>query len=181
MHRASVRPRAARRREERRGVGLLLQGLLQPRAGRELRDPRGRDLDGLAGARVHALARAALGDAELPEAREIHLAAAPEGVLDRVQYSVNGLGRIALRKTRRGSDLVDELGLRHSLSSLNSLGRRATLTVPFAARVPLGPRISLFPDFRAYWRASWRISWTRRPLAAGRAATMGARVALAHR
>src|SRR5688500_11472962 len=48
----------------------LLDGLLEARAGGEARHLARRDLHRLAGARVAALARAALGDVELAEARE---------------------------------------------------------------------------------------------------------------
>src|SRR5204863_289264 len=73
-----------------------LEGLFQAGAGGELGHARGRDLDLLAGARVHALAGAALSDAELAEAREVHLAAPLERVLDGLQKGIDSLGGIGL-------------------------------------------------------------------------------------
>src|SRR3954468_16341300 len=97
----------------RAGLGLLQRGLeLRPRS--ELRQTRGGDLDRLAGARVHALAGAALGDAELAEAGEVHLAATLERVLDRLEHCIDGLRSLALPKAGLGGDLIDELGLRHT-------------------------------------------------------------------
>src|SRR4051812_8377245 len=55
---------------------LRLERLLERRGGLEARGLRGGYLDRLAGLRVAALARGALGDAELAEARQAHLVAA---------------------------------------------------------------------------------------------------------
>ena len=52
-------------------VAVLLDGLLEARAGGEARDPAGGDRHRLARARVAALAGAALGDVELAEAGEV--------------------------------------------------------------------------------------------------------------
>src|SRR3954470_20440987 len=105
----------------RTGAALLQRGL-ELRPGRELRHARGGDLDGLAGARMHALAGAALGDAELAEAREVHLAATLQRVLDRLENGIDGLRRLTLAKAGLGGDLIDELGLRHTFL-LNTFGK----------------------------------------------------------
>src|SRR3954470_9563475 len=102
-----------------------LQGLLQAGARTELRHARRGDLDRLAGARMDALARAALGDAELAEAREVHLAASLEGVLDGLQKGVDGLAGVSLRQAGRRRDLIHEFRLRHSfLPGFENDGRR---------------------------------------------------------
>src|ERR1700760_1282205 len=93
----------------------LVDGFLESRAGGELRDPRGRDLDLLAGGGVTALASAALRDAELAESGERHLAATLQGVLDGVEYRVDRVTRVFLTQPGAICDLVDELRLSHLL------------------------------------------------------------------
>src|SRR6476619_3044182 len=86
-----------------------VDGLLEPGARGEARDLRGADLDRLAGARVDALPRAALGDVELAEAREGHVASALEGLLDDVQDGIDGLAGFALAQVGPAGHLVYEL------------------------------------------------------------------------
>src|SRR3954447_23939728 len=90
-----------------------LDGALQPRSGREPRDAAGRDLDALARLRVHALAGAAVGDRELPEAGEADLASTLESGHDDVEEGIDRLRCVALSKARLAGDLVDEFLLRH--------------------------------------------------------------------
>src|SRR5579859_7193694 len=78
----------------------LLDGLLQRRAGRKLRYARRRDVDPLAGSRVASLTRAAVGNAELPETGEAHLAAAAQCTLDRLQESVDSARSVPLAEAR---------------------------------------------------------------------------------
>ena len=71
--------------EGRARAASALDARLQPGAGGELRHPAAGDRDPLAGARVDALARTALGDAELAEAGEVDLPAPRERVGDPVE------------------------------------------------------------------------------------------------
>src|SRR5579884_109886 len=87
----------------------LLDRLLQACPGRELRHPRRRYLDSLSGGRIAALARGALGDAELPEAREHDLASTLECVFDRLQHRVDRIRGILLAQPGAIRNLVDEL------------------------------------------------------------------------
>ena len=93
-------PRAGRRR-----VRSALDLRLQPSPRRELRNPAARDRDPLTGARVDALARSALGDAELAEAGEVHLAAAGKRVGDPVEDRFDGVGRGLLARKVAGDAL----------------------------------------------------------------------------
>ena len=61
------------------------------------------------GARVDALPRPTLGDAELAEARKRDIAAALEGLLDRLQDRVHGITGLLLVEARAAGDLIDEL------------------------------------------------------------------------
>src|SRR5204863_6249964 len=90
-----------------------LDRLLQGRAGAEARHPAGRDLDALASLRVDALAGAAIGHRELPEAGEVDLAAALQGALDDTKERVDRLACIGLRQAGLAGDLINELLLRH--------------------------------------------------------------------
>src|SRR3954468_10677979 len=72
-------------------VRLGLDGLLELRGRREARDLRRRDLDGLAGLRVAALAGRALGDRELAEPRQRHLVAGAKLVGDLLEGHLDGL------------------------------------------------------------------------------------------
>src|SRR5580658_10733063 len=54
--------------QRRRRADSVVQGILQSLGGLELRRPRGGNRDGLAGARITALARLAVGDVERAEA-----------------------------------------------------------------------------------------------------------------
>ena len=83
----------ARTRDSRTSSSRALDGLLQRGAGAEARHLARRDLDLLAGLRVHTLAGAAVGDRELPEAGEVDLAAARQHLLDRVEDGVDRLVR----------------------------------------------------------------------------------------
>src|SRR5262245_354495 len=89
-----------------RALDCLLE--LAPR--RELRH-RGRRNGHFLGriSRVDALPLLALLGRELPESRERDLAAALEGVGDRVQECIDGLGRVSARKACLRGDLVYEL------------------------------------------------------------------------
>src|SRR5919106_4035782 len=62
--------------------GGALDGLLEAGARAETRHPARRDLDLLAGLRVHALPGAPVGDRELPEAGEADVSAAHQDLLD---------------------------------------------------------------------------------------------------
>src|SRR4051812_37411665 len=94
----------------------LLDGLLQARSGREAGDAARGDLHRLAGPRIPPLARAALGDVELPEARERDLFTVLQRVLDRLDDRVDRRAGVLLGQTARTGDLVDELVLRHRSS-----------------------------------------------------------------
>src|SRR4051794_25644568 len=94
-----------------------VEGLLERRAGGELRHVRRGDLDRLAGARVHALTGVAMRHVELAEPGEHDVAAALERVLDDLEYSVDGLGGLLLAQVGPVGDLVHELRLRHGGSS----------------------------------------------------------------
>src|SRR3954451_22899200 len=97
----------------RRAVSAAFNGGLQPRSGREPGHPAGRDLDALARLRVHALAGAAVGDRELPEAGEADLASTLESGHDDVEEGIDRLRCVALAEARLAGDLVDEFLLRH--------------------------------------------------------------------
>jgi hypothetical protein len=58
---------------------------------------------------VDALTGAALGDVELPEARERDVAPALQGLLDDLQHGVDGLSGFILAQISPAGDLVDEL------------------------------------------------------------------------
>src|ERR1700743_2485468 len=66
---------------------------LERRAGGEARHFAARDRDPLAGARIHALARAALGDVEFAEAGEADLVAGRQRAGDRVEDGIDGVAR----------------------------------------------------------------------------------------
>jgi hypothetical protein len=91
------------------GQRLVVDGLLQARAGRETRDLRGLDLDRLTRTWVHALTRTALGDMELAEPGERHIAAALQRFLDGVEDGVHCLAGLGLAQVRATGDLIDEL------------------------------------------------------------------------
>ena len=74
-------PPAGRRREPAPSASAALDLGLQRRPGREARHLAAGDRDPLAGARVDALPRAALGDVELAEAGEVDVAAVLEDVV----------------------------------------------------------------------------------------------------
>ena len=86
-----------------------VDGLLQARAGGEARHLRRGDLDRLARAGVHALASTAVGDVELAEPGERHVAAALEGLLDDFENGIDGLAGLVLAQVGPARDLVDEL------------------------------------------------------------------------
>src|SRR5581483_11632792 len=86
----------------------LVDGLLQRRACGELRNPRGSDLDLLAGGRVAALACAAVGDAELAKSGEHDVAAALQCALDRLEHRVDGVASVLLAESGTVCDLVHE-------------------------------------------------------------------------
>src|SRR5256714_5282115 len=121
------------------GTGSVVDGLLELRPGAEARDPRGRDVDWLAGTRVLALAGAALGDVELAETGEGNLAPAAERRLDRIQDRFDGLFGVLLGQIGVLRDLVDEFGLRH-LRLLRGRREGSKLTMPADARRPHGHR-----------------------------------------
>src|SRR5919201_1233841 len=88
---------------------LAVDGLLETGAGREARHLRGRDLDRLARPWVDALTSAALGDMELAEPGERHIAAALQRLLDGVEDGVDCLAGLGLAQVRTSCDLIDEL------------------------------------------------------------------------
>src|SRR3954468_17345894 len=100
---------------------LLLDGLLEARPGGEARDAGRGDRHRLARTRVAALAGAAVGDVELPEARERDLFTALQGVLDGADHGVDRRTGVLLAQAALGRDPINEVRLRHD-SSL-SLGR----------------------------------------------------------
>ena len=63
---------------------------------------------------VDALARAALGDVELSEPGERHIAATLQRLLDGVEDGVNRLAGLGLAQVGAAGDLIDELRLRHA-------------------------------------------------------------------
>src|SRR5262245_35510785 len=102
-----------------------LDFLLQTRAGGEARDLAAGDEDPLTRPRVHALARATLGDGELAEAGEVDLTTALEDVGDGVEHSVNGLARLLLvADSAVAREHVEELSLGH-VGPLLRVGVRA--------------------------------------------------------
>src|SRR6266511_3386455 len=82
-----------------RAYRLALQRGLELAAGRELGHGRGCDLDALARARVHSLARSALGGGELAEAGEVDRLAALQRLGDAFHEGVDGLAGVAVRET----------------------------------------------------------------------------------
>src|SRR5919201_625782 len=85
-------------------------GLLQLAAGGKARNRRRRNVNLLARvARVHALTCRAPLRRELAESGERNLLPALQGLGDRVQKGVDGLGRVAPREVRLRRDLVYEL------------------------------------------------------------------------
>src|SRR5206468_5129378 len=109
-----ARRRAPRACLRRAGSLSALDLLLQSGAGGEARHLAARDEDPLPRARVHALARAALGHGELAEAGEVHLAPALEDAGDRVQDRIDGLARLLLvADSAVAREHVEELSLGH--------------------------------------------------------------------
>src|SRR3954470_20933038 len=92
------------------GLGVL-QSFLEVSARAELRGLACGDLDALAGLRVHALARAPLGNRELAEAGDRDVASALQRLLDHLGQGVDG--GLCLRTLDVGavSYLLDQLGL----------------------------------------------------------------------
>jgi hypothetical protein len=88
---------------------LVVDGLLQTRAGREARHLRCRDLDRRTRTRMHALTRTALGDMELAEPGERHVAASRQRLLDRVENGIHCLAGLGLAQVCATGDLIDEL------------------------------------------------------------------------
>jgi hypothetical protein len=88
---------------------LVVDRLLQTRAGREPRHLRRRDLDGLTRPRMHALTCTALGDMELAEPGERHIAATRQRLLDGLEDGINGLAGFRLAQLGATGDLIDEL------------------------------------------------------------------------
>src|SRR5205823_12248666 len=91
----------------------LLDGLLQARAGGEARNLARRDGHRLAGAGVATLARAALGDVELPETGEAHVLTTLQRVLDGRDDGIDRGAGVLLAQAAGPRDLVDELRLGH--------------------------------------------------------------------
>ena len=119
---------------------------LRPGARRELRHAAAGDRDPLARPGVHALARAALGDAELAEAGEADLLAPGKRVGDPVEHRLDGVGRGLLRLEAPG-DPVDELSLGQcDPSSSFSSKRRRNLTTNGRAYIRSG---ALTPSSRS--------------------------------
>src|SRR6188472_49806 len=89
----------------------VLQSLLEVSACTELRGLRSGDLDALAGLRVDALARAALGNRELAETGDGDVATTLQRLLDHLGQSVHG--SLCLRPLDVGTVgyLLDKLGL----------------------------------------------------------------------
>src|SRR5438309_10836713 len=97
----------------RRLLLLRRDGLLERRAGRELRRLRGFDLDFLARTRVDACAGSAFDDGELAEARDAHLVALLERPRDRVQQRLDRPRGIRLREAAVRRYGLNQLGLVH--------------------------------------------------------------------
>ena len=118
-----------------------LDGVLSAEPAREPRHLAGRDLDPLAGLRVHALTRAAIGDGELAEAGEADLSAAAEGLLDDRQDRVDGLAGLLLAEAGLVGDLVDELCFVTFLLVFRfGTGRKLTMATDDAYQTPPGGR-----------------------------------------
>ena len=79
-------------------------------------------MDPLTCSRVATLAGAAVGHAELAEAREGDLAAASERALDRLQKRVDSLRCVSLAQSGPVRNLVNKLGFRHLLLLRRGLG-----------------------------------------------------------
>src|SRR5215213_10303694 len=95
-----------------RGLGLgVLQSLLEVSACAELRGLAGGDLDPLAGLRVHALARPTLGNRELAEAGDRHVASALQRLLDNLGQSVHSGLRLRPLDVGALGYFLDQLGL----------------------------------------------------------------------
>jgi hypothetical protein len=58
---------------------------------------------------MHALTRAALGDMELAEPGERHIAATRQRLLDGVEHGINRLAGFGLAQVCATGDLIDEL------------------------------------------------------------------------
>ena len=91
-----------------RWLPSALDGVLEPRAGREARGLGGGDLHRLARGRVGALARVAVGDGELPEASDGDVLAGGQAVLDGGDGGAQRLAGLALAQARPLCDLLDE-------------------------------------------------------------------------
>src|SRR4051794_30941719 len=130
------------------GALAALDRVLEARAGAEAGHAAGRDLDALARLRVHALAGAAVGDRELPEAGEADLASTPQSGLHDLEEGIDRLRCVALAKARLAGDLVDEFLLRHVAFLLSGVPNGSERNSA-RGRIRSGkPRIALVPRFR---------------------------------
>src|SRR4029453_18731459 len=91
-----------------------VDGLLELRAGRELRDVRRLDLHLLAGARVYAHPLGAPGDVELAEPGERDGVTGLQRALDDTEGRVDGRACVALRQVCLVGDGIHELLLGHA-------------------------------------------------------------------
>src|SRR3954449_11321275 len=113
-----------------------LDGLLERRGGLEARHLRRGDLDRLAGLRVAALARRALGDGELAEARQADLVAVRQLIRDLLERRLDRFLGLAVAQPGLVGDRACELGLvdgAHGDSSWDG-GTEATVRGPRAGK-----------------------------------------------
>ena len=122
---------------------VLLDGLLEARAGGEARDLRRRDLHRLTGTRVATLTGAALRDVELAETGEGDLATTLQRALDRAEHGVDRCPGVLLGKARLRRHCVNELRLAHlfesSFSGWTGSWQATTLTTPSDGSVGPNP------------------------------------------
>src|ERR1700759_1488066 len=117
---------------------------LQGGAGGEARHFAARDRDPLAGAGVHALTRAALGDVEFAEAGEADLVAGRQRAGDRVKDGVDGVTRrFFAAQTIVACQLVQKLSLGHVEIPPRGLKSRRNLTMPVGGKPRGEPKEAL--------------------------------------
>src|ERR1700761_3736243 len=114
---------------------------LQGGAGGEARHFAARDRDPLAGAGVHTLARATLGDMEFAEAGEADLVAGRQRAGDRVQDGVDGVAcRFFAAQTIVACKLVQKLSLGHVEIPPRGLKMSRNLTMPVGGKPRREPK-----------------------------------------
>src|SRR4051812_5806518 len=106
------------------GVRLAVEECLQLLAHLEVRDLLGRDVHLLARLGVAALAGSAVAETEAPEAPDLHLVAALQGVHDAAERGLDDDPRLDLRDVELLGDDVDEVRLGHGVPGGVRFGHR---------------------------------------------------------